>query len=639
MSESTARAERYEPQGTVTPFYIWDVPQNPVSIRVSLDVIDRLEREVVASFRSVSNRGSEIGGLLLGRVIAEPRPVVSVEAYELISCDYTRGPLYRLSDKDSENLDDVIRQRNGSGRALVVVGMFRSNTRKELACDHEDLALMKQKFQAPENVLLLVKPYATRPAAAGFFTWEDGMIQQATRLEFPFSRTALVAANSVRAIPAEDPAPAAAAAAPLPESPEAAAAPPPAAPAAAKPAARAQVVPIASRREPPAPPPLPSVAGPEAAEPQKPEPGKAVPEPAQTAPVSARPMFGAREDAAPERARGSGKLIWILGGATVVALLLVTLLVYPGLLIPRGQAPATPAVDTSTLALRVERTAGQLLLTWNREAEAVKTATRAVLTITDGPQQDPVELDLAQLRNGSVVYSPLTGDVSFRLEVTAAKPELSKNEYVRVLGSKPSPMAPIAPESAKTEPAKPGPAPAAAEEAEAEAEQPAPAAPAAPRESLSAKLKQTESLGQRLRPARPSDLPEPPSLDRPAARAPASAGLPLGMPQAPARPAAVPPPPPAPRVGGNVQEAQLVSRTEPAYPPLARQARVQGIVQLEALVGKDGRVKDVKVVNGHPLLRQAAADAVKKWLYRPTLLNGEAVEVTTRVAVGFKLGN
>jgi protein TonB len=110
-------------------------------------------------------------------------------------------------------------------------------------------------------------------------------------------------------------------------------------------------------------------------------------------------------------------------------------------------------------------------------------------------------------------------------------------------------------------------------------------------------------------------------------------------------PSAAPPPPPPPkpltpqriRVGGNVQAANLITKITPPYPPLAKQARIQGTVELSAIIGKDGRVQDLKVVRGHPLLVQSALEAVKNWIYRPTMLNGEPVEVSTTIDVNFTL--
>ena len=91
------------------------------------------------------------------------------------------------------------------------------------------------------------------------------------------------------------------------------------------------------------------------------------------------------------------------------------------------------------------------------------------------------------------------------------------------------------------------------------------------------------------------------------------------------------------KVNGDVQQAMLVSQPRPAYPPLAKQARVQGTVSLNAVIGKDGHVVNLSVISGHPLLIQAALDAVKDWVYKPTLLNGEPVEVFTQIDVNFTL--
>jgi TonB family protein len=91
------------------------------------------------------------------------------------------------------------------------------------------------------------------------------------------------------------------------------------------------------------------------------------------------------------------------------------------------------------------------------------------------------------------------------------------------------------------------------------------------------------------------------------------------------------------RVSGNVQALQLISHVEPVYPPLAKQAQIQGTVVFSALIDKDGKVRDLKVVRGHPLLVQAALDAVKKWVYKPTTINGEPVEVRTDISINFTL--
>ncbi len=92
------------------------------------------------------------------------------------------------------------------------------------------------------------------------------------------------------------------------------------------------------------------------------------------------------------------------------------------------------------------------------------------------------------------------------------------------------------------------------------------------------------------------------------------------------------------RVGGQVQQARLVNQPKPIYPALARQARIQGTVRLQAIIAKDGSVVELQVLSGHPLLVQAALDAVRQWKYQPTLLNLEPVEVVTTIDVNFVLG-
>lgn len=102
-----------------------------------------------------------------------------------------------------------------------------------------------------------------------------------------------------------------------------------------------------------------------------------------------------------------------------------------------------------------------------------------------------------------------------------------------------------------------------------------------------------------------------------------------------------PPPPKAPeriRVGGNVQQANLIHQVMPVYPEIAKTAHIQGTVILHAIISKDGSVQELQYISGPPLLMRSAMDAVRQWRYRPTLLNGEAVQVDTTISVVFTLG-
>ena len=91
------------------------------------------------------------------------------------------------------------------------------------------------------------------------------------------------------------------------------------------------------------------------------------------------------------------------------------------------------------------------------------------------------------------------------------------------------------------------------------------------------------------------------------------------------------------RIGSAVQEQKLLNRVDPVYPALAQQARIQGIVKLNVVISKEGAVRNVSVISGHPLLIPPALDAVKQWTYQPTLLNGSPVDVTTEITVPFNL--
>ena len=114
------------------------------------------------------------------------------------------------------------------------------------------------------------------------------------------------------------------------------------------------------------------------------------------------------------------------------------------------------------------------------------------------------------------------------------------------------------------------------------------------------------------------------ALPRPVERAPEAAAAP------------VPAPPIRIRIS-TLEQAMVVRRVEPVYPDLARRARISGQVQLEGVIGTDGRIRELKVLSGPPLLTKAALDAVSQWLYRPTTLNGDPVEVIAPITVTFLL--
>ncbi|HSR07634.1 MAG TPA: energy transducer TonB, partial [Bryobacteraceae bacterium] len=119
-----------------------------------------------------------------------------------------------------------------------------------------------------------------------------------------------------------------------------------------------------------------------------------------------------------------------------------------------------------------------------------------------------------------------------------------------------------------------------------------------------------------------------------------------------ALPVAAPPPPPPPvpkvvaavpsgpkqiTVGGDVEAAMLLHQVRPVYPAMARSARITGTVRMKAVIGTDGTIKNLTAISGHPMLVDAAMNAVRQWVYKPTVLDGVLMEVNTEIVVHFNL--
>jgi TonB family protein len=105
------------------------------------------------------------------------------------------------------------------------------------------------------------------------------------------------------------------------------------------------------------------------------------------------------------------------------------------------------------------------------------------------------------------------------------------------------------------------------------------------------------------------------------------------------RPPGAPAQPPRVKQGGTFQAAKIISKVQPVYPDIAREERLSGTVRLHAIIAADGTVRILRVLSGKCSLARAAVDAVRKWRYSPTLVNGEAVEVDTTIDVIFQMRN
>lgn len=139
---------------------------------------------------------------------------------------------------------------------------------------------------------------------------------------------------------------------------------------------------------------------------------------------------------------------------------------------------------------------------------------------------------------------------------------------------------------------------------------------------------------------------EPPSVPESCAGCVPGIGQPNGIRDVPELPVNLPVPPPPPKpaptpthrlVISRIEPGALIRQVQPAYPPAAKMTRIQGPVELAAVIARDGSIANLRVVSGHPMLVKAAIDAVSQWRYRPYILNGEAVEVETRITVNFTL--
>ncbi|MBM3748859.1 MAG: hypothetical protein FJW34_24080 [Acidobacteria bacterium] len=359
-----------------------------LTVRLSLRVVDRIAEEALGGLGSLPRRGAEVGGILLG---SAPRgeQVVTIVGCLPIACAHHFGPSYVLTPDEKLTLEQALaRWRPSPSRNMWAVGYYRSHTRAELFLGDEDVWLMSTYFADPSRVALVVAPRAGGACVGGFFFWEDGRLRaDSSHLEFPFDRRALGVAEPEEA------------AAPDPRSDE------------------AEPQPVITEAVEAGEPVLEAQAGP--SEEPTAEPDSATEPAAEAAEPAPLRLPSFLEGAPPKRPRQRlGKvahLLWL-----PVCMLLVAVGGWLGTegahRLGSGQTRET-GVNPYALGLGVTEYGDNLHLTWNRNAPALPYAERGVLIISDGEQNRILELDLRQLRGGSVMYRRLTGPVRFRLEL------------------------------------------------------------------------------------------------------------------------------------------------------------------------------------------------------------------------------
>lgn len=354
-------------------YYLFEVPGKSASVYLSLDVIDRLQQEVMRGFGAVPKRGAEVGGFLLGSAKQNGRLIIEIEDYEVAPIEYKRGPSYQLSPPDFESLSGSLeRLRAATDSNLKPVGFFRSHTRDAAGLVDDDITLLDRFFPDPNALVLLIKPYATRVSTATFFFRENGAFPtEPPQVEFPFRRKDLAPgdesfASRVSAIGRSAP----------------------------------QLVP-----------------NPEAghADARRRSPDLSLLPFDETHPLD--PQASESEDSPPrvvaeaEKARSG----WVWLPLSFIFLLLGVLLGFQAAITLRPQTAG--GADPFNLQLTVAREGDNLNVRWDRQALAVRSARRGVLVIADGAYRKTVELDPNQLQTGSVVYRHSSSDVAFRLEV------------------------------------------------------------------------------------------------------------------------------------------------------------------------------------------------------------------------------
>ncbi|MGH9661053.1 MAG: hypothetical protein ACRD96_21070 [Bryobacteraceae bacterium] len=352
------------------PYYVWQSPDRKTSIQLSFDVIDRILQDVMRGFGSLPRRGAEVGGILLGR--GEPGQVI-IEEFELVECEYQAGPSFVLSDRDRAGLAEALEK--WSDKRLRVVGLYRSHTRKDLYLDDLDEALFRQFFGDPEQVFLVIKPFATRACVAGFCLWRDGELERdGTLAEFVFNR---------RELGGGDPRPV---------------------------AARREAAPSESREQ------------------------ETAAAPAGRSTPSLSILSGPAAEAPPAKS-GPGLWLWV----PVALAIAVVGGIFGFVASKGGPEQGAVQVTSGLpLKLAVTQNGTQLDVRWDRQSQTIAGAQLGILSIQDGPNRKEIELSASQLQNGRVLYSRITSDVSLKLEVFGRE-RSSSAESVRVLAADAAP--------------------------------------------------------------------------------------------------------------------------------------------------------------------------------------------------------
>jgi hypothetical protein len=364
-------------------FGTWTVPESPLTIQYSLVVIEEIRQEVAQGFQKMARGGIEVGGILYGRRDGRS---LSILAMRPIVCEHALGPSFQLSSNDRAGLEEQMKKDPAEPQLeeMVAVGLYVSHTRSEIALSEADLDLYNSYFEAPWQVMMVVRPGRAGAMRAGFFVREsDGAIRSdSCYLEFNFPDRLAGVLDRPR------PERAVSGGAPLGERPE----------------RRVTVIRNDSSAVPAfIPAEVPSIV------PEK------VPE----------PRFAMLDSSLPAGPKKS-KWPWLVAWTVMIIVLTVFGLRYFLL-----------RTETEPVSLSVLEHEGQLQIGWNHNARPVVSAVRGTIEIADGTDTKRIALTPADLQKGSLTYQRHSGDVEVRLMVEEDNGE-KVQEASRFLGRAPS---------------------------------------------------------------------------------------------------------------------------------------------------------------------------------------------------------
>jgi hypothetical protein len=374
--------------GTMDPVDIeyleWDPEGSPVSIHMNPGVADGIAHDAIEGLEK------EVGGLLLGRVVAGPHAAVWIERYQRISCDHTSGPEFILDSGEIATLEAAAANILATGE-LAVVGLYRSHTRPGFQLAEPDFDLIRRYFNDSSDLILLIKPERASHITGQFHAWDKVSGAHAVGGEFPFRGNMLKDESEVAAIP-------------------------------------------------------------QVSEPPREHPRRLVPDfvPSPVEPSPSLYGLGAAPEpfARPEEltvehgTRDRLKKWWPLLAALALVGGVLWFLLQPGRHGSSGPAPAQTAEAVRPLGLYVDPAGQTWRVSWNPNATALHEARSVQLFVREGEDQKRFDLSARDLTSGSYQYSPVAGDVTFRLEVVDKTGRISAESFRLMRAANPPAPAP-----------------------------------------------------------------------------------------------------------------------------------------------------------------------------------------------------